>query len=66
MRLIESADVLLAGELDWDERELLEKTRSASKARLRAMVAELTPETTAQILAASERVGGPTGEIWKN
>ena len=66
VRLIEAADVLLAGDLDKAERVLLEQVRQASKQKLRALIGSLPPALTAQILAISENIKAPTGEFGQN
>ena len=66
VRLIEAADVLLAGDLDEAERVLLEQVCQAYKSKLRALVGSQPPAVTAQILASSENIKGPAGEFGMN
>ena len=58
VRLIESIDVLLANSGSWRESVLLRMTRGLYRHRLRGFVGALPPEWSAEILAASDRVGG--------
>jgi len=60
VRLIEAADVLLAGEMEEAEDTLLHQVRQIFTGKLRELVATLPPEITAEILAASEKIKGPT------
>ncbi len=66
VRLIEAADVLIAdspGEIDTT---VLRQARELCVAQLRALVRTLPSHVSAQILAASEKIDGPTGEIGQN
>jgi len=58
VRLIEAADVLLANSGSWRETLLLKATRGLYRHRLRGLVAALPPQISAEILAASENIGG--------
>lgn len=66
VRLIEAADVLLASGKESGDMATLRAARRVCAERLRALVATLPPEVTAQIMAASERLAGPVGDIGKN
>jgi hypothetical protein len=66
VRLIEATDLLLTGHLAWTERLLLRLVHSLYTHRLRGLVGELPPEISAEILAASEKIKGPIGEISRN
>ena len=65
-RLVEAAEVLLAGELDEAEQVLLEQMRQVYKRKLRALVASQPSAVMAQILAVSESIHAPAGEFGKN
>jgi hypothetical protein len=58
VRLIESVDVLLTNSGSWHETLLLKATRGLYRHRLRGLIATLPPEVSAEILAASENIGG--------
>ena len=58
VRLIESIDVLLANSGSWRESLLLRVTRGVYRHRLRRLIGVLPAELGAEILAASETVGG--------
>ena len=58
VRMVEAADALLADEPVWTERLLLRLVRSLYTHRLRLLVAALPSEVTAEILAASDKIGG--------
>jgi hypothetical protein len=60
IRLIEAADALLGSELTPEERAALVQARQQCVRRLRGLVARLPPGLTAQILAASDKVVGPS------
>jgi len=70
VRLIEAVGALLEvgrGDLNSKEANALVEARALAVKRLRVLVAELPPEAVAQILAASEKLGGfPVGEIGAN
>lgn len=66
VRLIEAADMLLTEEIEEAERTLLRRVRRTYTHKLRELVAELPPEVTAEILAASERIGGSIQSFSKN
>jgi hypothetical protein len=66
VRLIEAADVLLAGEGDDAERTLLHKMRQTYTSKLRELIGKLPPEATAEILAASDKIIGPVGDVSRN
>ena len=65
VRLIEAANILLpdAGQREADS--LRDLTIRYQK-RLRKMIAELPTEVSAQILAASEHINGPIGDMTLN
>ena len=66
VRLIEAAEMLLAGDLDEAERVLLEQVRRVYKSILFALAGSQPPAVTAQILAASDNINTPAGEFGKN
>ena len=66
VRLIEATDLLLTGHVARTERLLLRLVHSLYTHRLRGLVGELPPEITAEILAISEKIKGPVGEITRN
>ena len=64
VRLVESVNFLLTmSVLNENDAAILRKARTLAKERLRALVAEQHPEVIAQILAASDKLSGPVGEI---
>ena len=66
VRLIEAADVLLDYRPVWTEVILLQLVRALYRHRLRSLVATLSPDITAEILAGSEKIGGPVQEFTQN
>jgi len=66
IRLIEAADVLLAGMLDQQNMIDLQAAREFAKRQLREIVANVEPAVTAEIMAASEKVLGPVQDVGKN
>jgi hypothetical protein len=66
VRLVEAADVLLAGGVEDAERVLLEQVRQVSKLKLRAMIVSVAPKEMAQVLAASDKINAPVSEFLKN
>jgi hypothetical protein len=66
VRLIEAGRVLLAYHLTADERVRFGLAVEAAQAQLRQLVGEIDPATSAQIIAASETVLGPVGDITMN
>lgn len=66
VHLIEAADLLLERNPAWTERLLLRLVRFLYTRRLQDLVGLLPPEVSAEILAASEKIKGPVGEITRN
>jgi len=66
IRLIESADTLLERQPALLERLILRVVRSLYTYQLRRLVAELPPEITAEILAASEKIAAPAKGFSQN
>ena len=67
VRLIESCDVLLTNSGSWRETWLLKTTRGLYRHRLRQLIAILPADLSAEILVASERIGGgPVHDPSKN
>ena len=66
VRLIESIDVLLANSGSWRETWLLKATRGLYSHRLRGLVAALPTDVSAEILAASDNIKGPIGDVTLN
>jgi hypothetical protein len=66
VRLLESIDVLLTNSGSWRETWLLKATRSLYSHRLRQLVAVLPPNVSAKLLAASENIKGPVGDVSQN
>lgn len=65
VRLIEAIDVLLPGVTE-DEAPQLRAMQRKYKRHLRELLADLPAEVVAQILAASEHITGPVGDITLN
>ena len=65
VRLIEAVNVLLP-HADQHEADLLHDLKARYQQQLRNMIAELPPEISAQILAASEHINGPIGDTTLN
>jgi hypothetical protein len=59
VRMVETADALLDRKPFWTEKFLLRIVRALYSHRLREMITVLSPEMTAEILAASEKMTGP-------
>jgi hypothetical protein len=66
VRLLESIVVLLTNSGSWRETWLLKATRGLYRHRLRGLVAALPSEVSAEILAASENIKGPIGDVSLN
>jgi len=66
VRLIEAADVLLAGQRDQQDMIDLRAAREFAKRKLREIVVNAEPAVTAEIMAASENVLGPVQDVGKN
>jgi len=66
VRLIEDADALLGYRPAWTEALLSRLVRALYRRRLRSLVAALPPEVSAEILAASEKLGGPVRGFGEN
>jgi len=58
VRLIESIDVLLTNSGSWRESLLLRVTRGVYRHRLRRLIGVLPADISAEILAASDSIGG--------
>lgn len=65
VRLIEAIDVLLP-EAEPLEADRLHELNRFYQQRLRHLLAELPPACSAQILAASEHINGPVGDVCLN
>jgi hypothetical protein len=66
VRLIEAGKVLLTFHQDADERVRYGLAVEAAQAQLRQMVAEVDSAMAAPIIAASETVLGPVGDVTVN
>ncbi len=66
VRLVESADVLLARNPVWTERLLLRMVRALYSQRLRQLVATVPPDLSGEILVASETMVGPVRDVSAN
>jgi hypothetical protein len=56
IRIMESAMVLLCGDIDEDEKVIIRQVARLSGQRLRTLVAKQSPEVVAQILIASDKI----------
>ena len=66
VRLVESIDVLLENSGSRRETWLLKATRGLYRSRLRQLVATLPTDMSAEILAASDGINGPIGDVSVN
>jgi len=66
VRLIEAIDILLTNSGSGRETWLLKATRGLYRHRLRELVAVLPSDVSAEILAASDNIQGPIGEVSSN
>jgi hypothetical protein len=66
VRLIESIDVLLINSGSRRETWLLKATRGLYQHRLRGLIAVLPSDVSAEILAASDNIKGPVGDVSLN
>jgi hypothetical protein len=64
--VIEAGKVLLAYKLSSHERVTCGLAVEAAQAQLRQLVGEVDPAMSAQIIAASETVLGPVGDVTVN
>jgi len=65
VRLIEATNILLP-EAGQHEADLLRDLKIQYQKRLRKMIADLPPDISAQILAASDRISGPVNDTTLN
>lgn len=66
VRLIEAARTLLELQPDSPDAALLHQVQATYKTRLRELVAMQPAHIVAEVLAASERIRGPVGDILSN
>jgi hypothetical protein len=66
VRLIESSTVLLENSGSWRETWLLKATRGLYQRRLRQLIAALSTDISATILAASDNIKGPISDVSNN
>ena len=67
VRLIEACDVLVASSGSWRESWLLKTAQGLYRHRLKRLVARLPTDVSAEILAASDKIGGgPTHDVSLN
>jgi hypothetical protein len=66
VRMIESAEVLLAAADGPFERVTFGEACDLARQKLRQLVADLDPSVTAQIMMASEKIIGTAGDVGLN
>jgi hypothetical protein len=66
VRLIEAADVLIASAMSDSEMDVQTRARDVCRSHLRAIIANLPAHIGAEILAVSEKIHGPVGEVSLN
>jgi hypothetical protein len=66
VRLIEAAEVLLTGATTPNERVTYGLARELAQQALRELVRDLEPESTAQILVASDKIVGTVKDVGLN
>lgn len=66
VRLIEAAEILLELATDIDQQETYTEAIDLTRWQLRALVQDLDPAVTAQIMAASDKRLGTVGDIGLN
>jgi hypothetical protein len=65
VRLIEALEVLLP-DVEPLQAEQLQELQRFYRQRLRQLLSDLPPRSSAQILAASEEISGPVGDVCLN